>query len=90
MIAQATRELGGVDILVNNAGIQHTAPVREFPTERWDAIIAINLSAAFHAIRQRCCRRWRARLGADHQHRFGPWARRVNPTRPPMSRQSTV
>ena len=49
MIAQATRELGGVDILVNNAGIQHTAPIPEFPTERWDAIIAINLSAAFHA-----------------------------------------
>jgi 3-hydroxybutyrate dehydrogenase len=51
MIAQATRELGGVDILVNNAGIQHTAPVDEFPPERWDAIIAINLSAAFHATR---------------------------------------
>ena len=50
MIAQATRELGGVDILVNNAGIQHTAPVPDFPTERWDAIIAINLSAAFHAM----------------------------------------
>ena len=51
MIAFATRELGGVDILVNNAGIQHTAPVEEFPVERWDAIIAINLSAAFHATR---------------------------------------
>ena len=51
MIAQATRDLGGVDILVNNAGIQYTAPVREFPIERWDAIIAINLSAAFCAIR---------------------------------------
>ncbi len=51
MVAQATRELGRVDILVNNAGIQFTAPVQEFPPERWDAIIAINLSAAFHAIR---------------------------------------
>jgi len=51
MIAQATRELGGVDILVNNAGIQHTAPVQEFPVERWNAVIAINLSAAFLAIR---------------------------------------
>jgi 3-hydroxybutyrate dehydrogenase len=51
MVAQAERELGGVDILVNNAGIQHVAPVEEFPIERWDAVIATNLSAAFHAIR---------------------------------------
>lgn len=51
MIETATGELGQVDILVNNAGIQHTAPVHEFPPQRWDAIIAINLSAAFHAIR---------------------------------------
>ena len=51
MVAIAARELGPVDILVNNAGIQHTAPVEDFPPERWDAIIAINLSAAFHAIR---------------------------------------
>ncbi len=51
MVEQAKRELGGVDILVNNAGIQFTAPVEEFPADRWDAIIAINLSAAFHAIR---------------------------------------
>jgi 3-hydroxybutyrate dehydrogenase len=51
MVAQAVREQGGVDILVNNAGIQHVAPVEEFPLEKWDAVIAINLSAAFHAIR---------------------------------------
>ncbi len=51
MVEQGTRELGSVDILVNNAGIQHTAPVQEFPVDRWDAVIAINLSAAFHAIR---------------------------------------
>ena len=51
MVAHAARELGGVDILVNNAGIQHVAPVEEFPLEKWDAVIAINLSAAFHAIR---------------------------------------
>jgi 3-hydroxybutyrate dehydrogenase len=42
---------GGVDILVNNAGIQHVASVEDFPTERWDAIIAINLSSAFHTMR---------------------------------------
>jgi 3-hydroxybutyrate dehydrogenase len=51
MIEQATRELGRVDILVNNAGIQHTSPIEAFPIEKWDAIIAINLSATFHAIR---------------------------------------
>ena len=51
MIEQATNELGRVDILINNAGIQFTAPVQEFPIDRWDAIIAINLSAVFHAIR---------------------------------------
>jgi 3-hydroxybutyrate dehydrogenase len=51
MIAVADRELGRVDILINNAGIQHTAPIETFPPDRWDAIIAINLSSNFHAIR---------------------------------------
>ncbi|MEA2698763.1 MAG: 3-hydroxybutyrate dehydrogenase [Myxococcales bacterium] len=51
MIADAARLLGGVDILVNNAGIQHVAPIETFPVDKWDAIIAINLSAAFHTIR---------------------------------------
>jgi 3-hydroxybutyrate dehydrogenase len=51
MVAEAEKEFGAVDILVNNAGIQHVAPVDEFPIEKWDAIIAINLSAAFHGIR---------------------------------------
>ena len=51
MIQYATTALGRVDILVNNAGIQHTAPIESFPPEKWDAIIAINLSSAFHAIR---------------------------------------
>ncbi len=51
MMAYAAKEFGGVDVLVNNAGIQHVANVEEFPVERWDAIIAINLSSAFHAMR---------------------------------------
>ena len=51
MLAYATSTFGGVDILVNNAGIQHVARVENFPVERWDAIMAINLSSAFHATR---------------------------------------
>jgi 3-hydroxybutyrate dehydrogenase len=51
LVASAEREFGAVDILVNNAGIQHVAPIEAFPDDKWDAIIAINLSAAFHAIK---------------------------------------
>jgi 3-hydroxybutyrate dehydrogenase len=62
MVETATREHGRVDIVVNNAGIQHVAPVHEFPIERWDAVIAINLTAPFHATRaalpQMLARNW--------------------------------
>ena len=51
MLQKAIAEFGAVDILVNNAGIQHVAPVEEFPPEKWDAIIAINLSSSFHTVR---------------------------------------
>ena len=51
MIADAQQKLGSLDILVNNAGIQFVSPIENFPIDKWDAIIAINLSAAFHAIR---------------------------------------
>jgi 3-hydroxybutyrate dehydrogenase len=51
MMAYAATQFGGVDILVNNAGIQHVADVDQFPVDRWDAIIAINLSSAFHTMR---------------------------------------
>jgi 3-hydroxybutyrate dehydrogenase len=51
MMQFAAGQFGGVDILVNNAGIQHVAPIEDFPPERWDAIIAINLSSAFHTTR---------------------------------------
>ena len=51
MMAYAEAEFGGVDTLVNNAGIQHVAPVEDFPVERWDAVIAINLSSTFHTTR---------------------------------------
>ncbi len=51
MIGRCEAHFGGVDILVNNAGIQHVAPVDEFPPEKWDQIIAINLTSAFHTTR---------------------------------------
>jgi 3-hydroxybutyrate dehydrogenase len=63
MIERLRRGFGPVDVLVNNAGIQHVAPVEDFPPEKWDAILAINLSAAFHAIR--------AVLPHMKQRRFG-------------------
>ena len=50
LVAKGQAVFGGIDILVNNAGIQFTAPVEKFPPEKWDAIIAVNLSAAFHAV----------------------------------------
>jgi 3-hydroxybutyrate dehydrogenase len=51
LVKNATDRLGRIDIVVNNAGIQHVAPVHRFPPEKWDAVIAINLSSAFHMIR---------------------------------------
>lgn len=51
MIGEAEQDFGSVDILVNNAGIQHVASIEAFPIEKWDAVIAINLSASFHSIR---------------------------------------
>ena len=51
MIATANEAFGAVDILVNNAGIQHVSPIEDFPEEKWDAILALNLSSAFHAIK---------------------------------------
>ena len=51
MVAAAEAEFGSVDVLVNNAGIQFVSPIEDFPVEKWDQIIAINMSSAFHAIR---------------------------------------
>ena len=51
LVAAATQALGAPDILVNNAGIQYTCPIESFPAERWDAILAVNLSAAFHTMK---------------------------------------
>lgn len=51
LVSTAAAEFGSVDVLVNNAGIQNVAPIEDFPPEKWDAILAINLSSAFHTIR---------------------------------------
>jgi len=67
LVEFAVKELGAVDILVNNAGIQHTALVEDFPVEKWDAVIAINLSSAFHSMR----------TALPHMKRKG-WGRIVN------------
>jgi 3-hydroxybutyrate dehydrogenase len=63
MMRNAIARFGSVDLLVNNAGIQHVAPIDEFPPDKWDAIIAINLSATFHTTR--------AALGAMKKKRWG-------------------
>ncbi len=60
-------QAGGIDILVNNAGMQHVSPVDEFPVDKWDKIIALNLSAAFHTIR----------LAVPHMKKKG-WGRIIN------------
>src|SRR5215468_1206529 len=51
LVAKTTASFGSVDVLVNNAGIQHVAPIESFPPEKWDAVIAIDLSSAFHTTR---------------------------------------
>jgi 3-hydroxybutyrate dehydrogenase len=67
LVAAAATAFGGVDILVNCAGVQHTAPVEQFPPERWAAIIAINLSSSFHTIHH----------ALPHMRRSG-WGRIIN------------
>ena len=67
MVAEAEAKAGPIDILVNNAGAQFVAPVEEFPVEKWDFIIALNLTAAFHT----------ARLAVPHMKQAG-WGRIIN------------
>ncbi|HEY0150283.1 MAG TPA: 3-hydroxybutyrate dehydrogenase [Allosphingosinicella sp.] len=67
MMADAAQAFGGVDILINNAGMQHVAPVDQFPVDRWDLIIALNLTAVFHT----------TRLALPHMKAKG-WGRVIN------------
>jgi len=67
LVAECARQWGSVDVLVNNAGIQHTAPLEEFPDDKWEQILAINLSAAFHA----------TKAALPHMRRRG-WGRIIN------------
>ena len=90
MVENATRTLGKVDILVSNAGIQHTALIEEFPAEKWDAIIAINLSATFHSIHAAHAADEAAQLGPHHQHRLRARPGRPRRRKSPMSRPSTA
>ncbi len=72
LVARAVQRRGAVDILVNNAGIQHVAPLETFPDEKWDAILALNLSAAFHATKAALpgmrARRWGRILNIASAH----------------------
>lgn len=86
MMRYAESQFGGVDILVNNAGIQHVAPVDAFPVEKWNDIIAINLSSVFHTSRWRCppCVR-KTGDASSISPPFTGWSRqkRSQPTWPP-------
>ena len=70
MIKTTEKTFGSVDVLVNNAGIQFVAKVEDFPIEKWDAVIATNLSAAFHTDARRDARHEGAQVGPHHQHRL--------------------
>ncbi len=73
MVRATEKEFGALDVLVNNAGIQHVANIEDFPIEKWDAIIAINLSSSFHTIRAAMPGMKEAKMGPHHQHRIRAW-----------------
>jgi 3-hydroxybutyrate dehydrogenase len=90
LVETAADTLGTIDILVNNAGIQYVAPVEEFPPQKWDAIIAINLSSAFHTIRAALPGMKQKKLGPDHQHRLGAWHWSPRPTKVRVCRRPST
>ena len=90
MIEMTLGKFGRIDILVNNAGIQHVAPLQEFPVAKWDAILAINLSSAFHTTRlslpSMVANKWGRIINIASAH----GARRLGRTSLPMWRRSTA
>ena len=90
LIEAAAAEFGQVDILVNNAGIQHVSPIESFPPEKYEAIIALNLSAAWYTTRAAFGAMKAQRLRPDRQHRLRARPRRLARSRAPMSRPSTA
>src|SRR5207247_9641674 len=89
MMAKALAEFGTIDILVNNAGIQFVAPIDEFPVDKWNAIIALNLTASFHTIRLALPamkkKKWGRIINIASAH-----ALVASRSSPPMSRPSTA
>ena len=89
MIGDARTAFGQIDILINNAGIQHVEAIETFPVSKWNAIIAVDLSAAFHTIRavvpEMKERNWGRIINIASAMRLSP-----PPSNPPMSRQSTA
>jgi 3-hydroxybutyrate dehydrogenase len=77
MISLAEKTFGRADVLVNNAGIQHVSPIEDFSVEKWDAVIAINLSSAFHAIRAVTPGMKQRGWGRNHQYGVGAFAGRI-------------
>ena len=76
MIATTEKSFGALDVLVNNAGIQYVANIEDFPVEKWDAVIAINLSSVVPHHPRRGARHEEAQMGPHHQHRLGARAGR--------------
>ena len=90
MVDLTLETFGRLDILVNNAGIQHVAPIDEFPVEKWDQVIAINLSSAFHTTRLAAAGDAQDRAGAASSTSPRRTASSPRPSSPPTSRPSTA